>query len=880
MTTADQLAIINRILHAPVEAYVIAQAGLVIDWVKSKRILVLARCSTEEALFIFVSQSFPLLQQSDLTLEKALPINSSFRFEIDSDGGSGPDAVYITVSVDKQKLLFEMLPGPHTQNFVSEMYRLSDNLSRKGESSTDFSWLDKYKSNSKEGGTVLLRENGRGAGGSSSLPDRRQDDGIPRRDIATGLAAPIVGRDRESVANYQMSTKEDEFTNLRRFTFFVGTWNVNGQSPGEEDLRAWLAVDEKAPDVYAIGFQELDLSKEAFVFPESPKEDEWMKAVAAGLHPDANYTLVRHIRLVGMLLIIYAKSELTDYVSNVSVDTVGTGIMGKLGNKGGVGARLRFHASDVCFVNSHLAAHVEEFERRNQDYCDICARMNFVTFEKLESESVSFGALRIKDHDNIFWLGDLNYRLAGLDTEEVKEYLRNNNLQDLQKNDQFYLQRHQRKVFVGYKEGEIRFLPTYKYDPGTNTWDTSEKARPPAWTDRVLWQGENIKQTHYRSHMDLMVSDHKPVSAVFDVDVKVIDKEKRQKIREEIMKQLDMLENDFLPQVMVDTNEIKFGTVKFLEPCMRSLAIANTGQVPVQFEFIQKLNEESYCKAWLVAEPSSGFIMPGEKCEVNLRINVDKTTAHMLNAGKDKLYDILVLHLLGGKDIFITVSGDYDKSCFGCSIDSLVRLKVPIAQLSPGQVLSLESGEFNKLPESFLTSPTYEIPKEIWFLCDMMQCLGLGQENLFLQPGDRQEILTLRDWLDTGLPKQRPVVSIHSVAEAMLILLESLKEPVIPYSMLNRCLECSGNYLQCKQIVSRLPPNHKHLFDYLIAFLREVFARSYLNGIDPKILATLFCTIFLRDPPDASYRSKTSQQMVERKKTNFVYHFITNPVEE
>ena len=62
---------------------------------------------------------------------------------------------------------------------------------------------------------------------------------------------------------------------------------------------------------------------------------------------------------------------------------------------------------------------------------------------------------------------------------------------------------------------------------------------------------------------------------------------------------------------MVDTNEIKFGTVKFLEPCMRSLAIANTGQVPVQFEFIQKLNEESYCKAWLVAEPSSGFIMPG-----------------------------------------------------------------------------------------------------------------------------------------------------------------------------------------------------------------------------------------------------------------------------
>jgi phosphatidylinositol-bisphosphatase len=39
-------------------------------------------------------------------------------------------------------------------------------------------------------------------------------------------------RDRESVANYQMSTREEEFTDIRPFTLFVGTWNVNGQSPG------------------------------------------------------------------------------------------------------------------------------------------------------------------------------------------------------------------------------------------------------------------------------------------------------------------------------------------------------------------------------------------------------------------------------------------------------------------------------------------------------------------------------------------------------------------------------------------------------------------------------------------------------------------------
>ena len=32
------------------------------------------------------------------------------------------------------------------------------------------------------------------------------------------------------------------------------------------------------------------------------------------------------------------------------------------------------------------------------------------------------------------------------------------------------------------------FAPTYKYDLFSEDYDTSEKCRTPAWTDRVLWK--------------------------------------------------------------------------------------------------------------------------------------------------------------------------------------------------------------------------------------------------------------------------------------------------------------------------------------------------------------------------------------------------------
>jgi len=344
MTTADQLAIINKLLQAPEEAHALAQAGLVVDWVKSKRIVVLVRREKEESLMLITCKSqLPLSNVKDIAVDTAVAVDGYFKFDLDSGHNSGPDAVYITVTSRRQKFLLEMLPGYHTQNFVSEMYRLIEGLKETDTSS--FTWLSKYNSHQMTDPS------------SPDTPVVDTVDTVPRMELAQGTAQPIVGRDRESVVIYQMATKEDQFTQL----------------------------------------QELDLSSEAFLFSESVKEEEWMKAVTSSLHEGAEYTLLKHVRLVGMLLMVYSRTDLADQVTNISVDSVGTGIMGKLGNKGGVGVRLRIHATDVCLVNSHLAAHVKEYERRNQDYNDICSRMTFSQFERPCPDSMPmFQAKRIK----------------------------------------------------------------------------------------------------------------------------------------------------------------------------------------------------------------------------------------------------------------------------------------------------------------------------------------------------------------------------------------------------------------------------------------------------------------------------------------------------
>lgn len=335
--------------------------------------------------------------------------------------------------------------------------------------------------------------------------------------------------------NINISKKNSTAPQSINHQIFAGSWNVGGVSPPAVlDIQEWLRPNHINPpaNIYVLGFQEIVPLNAANIVVRSENRkicEKWNSLIRAALNdPDSKNNITQDFRciiskqMVGILLSVWVRSDLCQYIRQLSVSCVGCGLMGCLGNKGSVSVRFWLHETSFCFVCSHLASGGKEGDqrRRNANAAEILSRTTFPPgpFPNFTT--------KILDHDRVIWLGDLNYRiyLPDATTQYLVEKQKWNLLLEY---DQLKVELMEGHVFEGWHEGVINFAPSYKYYKNSELYFGCDekrkhnKRRAPAWCDRIIWFGKGLKQNQY-DRGELKLSDHRPVWAIFMAEIKVL----------------------------------------------------------------------------------------------------------------------------------------------------------------------------------------------------------------------------------------------------------------------------------------------------------------------------------------------------------------------
>ncbi|KAL7976051.1 hypothetical protein Chor_009729 [Crotalus horridus] len=309
-----------------------------------------------------------------------------------------------------------------------------------------------------------------------------------------------------------------------RLRLHLVTWNVSAaQPPGEVAVLLRLGAAESPVDLYAIGLQEVNSQILSFL-SDLAFEEPWTASLTAALAP-LGHVRVSSIRMQGILLLLFARQAHLPFIQGVRSQFTRTGLHGYWGNKGGVSIRLSLYGHSVCFLNCHLPAHLENAKQRLDDFEHILEMQHF-------EEKTFPSAL---DHELLFWFGDLNFRIEDYGLHFIRESISSSRFNLLWEKDQLNMARKKMFFLQEFSEGPLKFKPTYKFDLYSDQYDTSEKKRKPAWTDRILWRvkclpcfepkeapregGLSLSLGSYTSHMDYNISDHKPVTGTFELKV-------------------------------------------------------------------------------------------------------------------------------------------------------------------------------------------------------------------------------------------------------------------------------------------------------------------------------------------------------------------------
>ncbi|KAM3616809.1 uncharacterized protein V6R79_023744 [Siganus canaliculatus] len=320
------------------------------------------------------------------------------------------------------------------------------------------------------------------------------------------------------------------------FRLHMLTWNVASANP-PDDLSSLLHLNSpKGPDLYVIGLQEVYSGPLRFI-SDTMFDDAWSRFFMSTL-ASLEYIMVSSIRMQGLLLLLFSKLEHVPFIRDIQATYTRTGLFHYWGNKGGVSVRFSFYGHTLCFLNCHLAAHMNYATQRVDEFEYI---MDTQTFECKK-------APKIPDHRLVFWFGDLNFRIEDHGMHFVRTCINKETYNLLWSKDQLTMMKQKEEMLQEFEEGPLDFQPTYKFDVNSNTYDSSGKKRKPAWTDRILWRLRanvqppdqqdgldtkklrqleeeeeyplKIRQELYTSNMEYSISDHKPVIGIFTLELR------------------------------------------------------------------------------------------------------------------------------------------------------------------------------------------------------------------------------------------------------------------------------------------------------------------------------------------------------------------------
>ncbi|KAJ7285002.1 DNase I-like protein [Mycena rebaudengoi] len=666
--------------------------------------------------------------------------------------------------------------------------------------------------------------------------------------------------------------RESSIKGTQSLSVRIGTFNVNGNLPSQ-DLSSWVrgetgtsdstmsklipplpdisplsmgevknpfdptvptapsqsALDEKTvdtntePDLLVLGFQELDLSTEALIYSTSTfKEDAWCTAIFAALGERAElYEKLASRQLVGILIVLIVKKSLRPSFTEIKTCAAGTGIMGLMGNKGGNAIRIKYipatpdvanpGATVLTFVNAHLAAFDEMFEKRNADFHDLSKRLQFDLGETQGSVEGHFPVpvtCNVYESDALFWMANLNYRVDVPDAD-MRRILASeewdNKFETLLKYDQVWPYTSNpamnAKAFTIFSEGVITHLPTYRFNAGLLKDDLGyDLKRRPAWTDRVLYVSNAFARIEQLSY----AADHRPVSADF---VDIFDELAAEATAEKLYKRLDGLED-----AHEDTNarvNLKIMNPSYQKEVSQQVAIHNIGKVPCAYRLVPIDDSSSAVHPdWLKVEPMSALLLPDELAYITLTVKIDNNSASRLNIDHTELDCTLILHTVMGKDHFIAVTAKYEDRAINA-------------------------------------------PREIMRLVNWMMAPDINIEHIFTSAADKTIVDTIRECLDTGSdfpfspnPKDEEVPI--AFGETLLGLLDSLHEPIVPTELHAQCM-VSTSRDEAFELLDAFPPAAVNVWISVTAFLHYVCQSSTDPVTKTWKIAGIFAPILMRD---------------------------------